>query len=260
MFDLFAGVVAFSILDWVLVAVALIALVGSITSYAHERFGVSFLGLLAIVGVAGFMNHTQLLDMFHQGSLVKTLVKPVVGYLIAGIIVSLVNWIFYVMHVKTRYRNLVLDTLNDSTKLEKFKETVIENQNNGSATPLDAALFTDDVIRKVLQLATVADNKLEIFGYSYDLSINFYLSSLKSFASIADIEAMVDKRMAEIFPPKTLKGRGILASAVFEWPITILSLLFSRLLTVLVDKLLFASRKFIDWVSHISFGSHEIKL
>jgi hypothetical protein len=259
MLNFFAGAFAFGLIEWVLIAVIAIALVTSIVSYAAESFGFSFTALVVIYAALGFINKGPLLDYVHAGSMVKAIAYPVGIYLAVGVLVSLVNWIFYVMHVKTRYRNFVLPYLTDSVKFASYKQTVIEAQNAGN-TPIDPALFTDDIVRKILQLDMASQNRLEIFGRSYGARIEFKLGYLKQYGTIAEIEKMVTTIMLENFPPKTLKGKAILASAIFEWPITILSLVFSRILTVLADWLIFTSRKFIDWVSSITFGSHEIKL
>lgn len=257
---LFASAIAFSLFEWIALAVAFVFIVLSISVYAEDAFGLSFFTMLLCFVAIGYVYHQPLIAYFHSTSLIHAIMEPIALYLAIGVGVSFVNWILFCMHVKTRYRNMILPYLTDSDAFQKYANAVIKNLNDGRPTPIDPLTVTDDFIRRVLQLDIAANNKDHIFGRSYKVNTMFDLYSLKHEQSILSVEDTIAKKMAELFPPKTLRGKAILASAVFEWPITILSILFSRFLTVIVDKVIFVSRKFIDLVSHVAFGSHEIKL
>jgi hypothetical protein len=252
-----AGILAFTLLEWAAAAVFLLFLIISIATYSHEKYGPSFFTMVvSLVGI-GFIFKSDLLSYVATTGLVLAIAKPVIGYLIIGIIVSFVNWIFYCMHAKTKYRNLVLITLNDTVAFAAHKAQVIKRLFGGDAT----ATVTDDFARKVLQLQVVSRNQNEIFGHAYSVrSVPSYGMSDLEGTTVESATAYIDQTMANVLPPRALRGKVILSSAVFEWPITILSLVFSRILTVLVDKLVFISRKLVDKVSHLSFGSTDIAL
>jgi hypothetical protein len=251
-----AGLFAFTIVEWAATAVFLLFLVVSIATYSHEKYGPSFFTMLVSLAGIGFIFKNDLLTYVSTTGLVLGIAKPVVEYLLIGLVVSFVNWIFYCMHAKTKYRDLVLNTLNDSVAFATHKAEVIRRVfgENSSET------VTDDFARKVLQLLVVARNAGAIFGNSYKgRALGFTLHDLEG-KSVAKTQEYIDNTMADVLPPRALRGKVILTSAVFEWPITILSLVFKRILTVLVDKLVYISRKLVDKVSHFSFGSTDIKL
>jgi hypothetical protein len=258
---LMAGAVAFTLIEWIAVAAALVLLVVSIAVYSNEHYGVSFVTMVAMFVSIGVFAHVPVFDLIRQPSAIAhAVLLPIVVYLLIGVVVSFANWVLYCMHVKTRYRNLVLPYLMDSEKFANYRANILKQMNDQRKVQFADTDLTDDFVRQVLQLDLATSNKQTIFGYAYKVNTSFDTWTLRQYEMIEDMQAMIAKKMAELFPPRTLQGKTILASAVFEWPITILSTLFSRVLTVLVDKVIFVSRKFIDWVSRISFGSHEIKI
>jgi len=251
-----AGLFAFTMIEWAATAVFLLFLVISIATYSREQYGPSFVTMVVSILGIGFIFKTDFLSYIATSGLVLGIAKPVIGYLIVGLVVSFVNWIFYCMHAKTKYRDFVLNTLNDTVAFAAHKTEVVRRlfgANSGETV-------TDDFARKVLQLQVVSRNSSAIFGNSYNNRVPGYTMHDLEGTTVAKAQEYIDATMADMLPPRALRGKVILTSAVFEWPITILSLVFKRILTVLVDKLVYISRKLVDKVSHLSFGSTDIKL
>ena len=247
-----AGFLAFTFLEWAVFAVAAILLIASITTYSDERYGPSFVCLLAVFAGAGFITHTSLLGYFAANGILIGIVKPVAAYLVIGLIVSLINWIMYVMRAKDKYadavRNYYDARITDTTaKLQGF----VKLAEGETITAL---------AKKAVQLQIALQNQSEIFGRAYAKGrVNFALDDVNGL-TLAQADALVDQKLHDLLPPKALRGINILSSAVFEWPITILSLLFSRFLHMIVNRVLLAGRALFDFVSRVSFGSHDVKL
>jgi hypothetical protein len=252
-----AGLFAFTIVEWAATAVFLLFLAVSIATYSHEKYGPSFVTMLVSLAGIGFIFKTDLLTYVSTTGLVLGIAKPVIAYLLIGLVVSFVNWVFYCMHAKTKYRDLVLNTLNDPVAFASHKAAIIKHL---GLVDDSVNQVTDDFARKVLQLQVVARNSQRIFGNSYNSRVSSFVMSDLDGKTVDETLARIDQSMADALPPRALRGKVILSSAVFEWPITILSLVFKRILTVLVDKLVYVSRKLVDKVSHLSFGSTDIKL
>lgn len=251
---LIADLMAFTVLEWAFCAGAILFLVLSIVGYSNEKYGTSFVLMLVSILGLGFLGKASVIEHFQTVGIFAGVIKPIIYYVLIGFVVSFVNWVFFCMHAKTKYRNHVLRTLMDGRSFAQLKQNIAETMQ------LDITAITDDFARKVLQLQVATHKSDSIFGRSYKANFDvFSYSNLKG-QKLEDASVDIDKRLAEILPPRALRGVVILTSAVFEWPITILSLLFSRLLTVIVDKVVFASRKLVDAVAHISFGSTDVKL
>lgn len=250
-----AGLFAFTIVEWVAVAAFVVFLVMSVATYSHEQYGPSFFTMVVSLAGLGFLFKTDLLTYVQNSNIVLAIAKPLIAYVVIGFVVSFVNWVFFCMRAKERYRSQVLEVIQSTT----YYNNALAAIKKGFGTvdyDLDATL-TKPLIQKIIQAYAATNYNSDIFGSSYSAPDKFYYNRLDGMTlEVAD--AYATETLASALPPKATRGKAILASAVFEWPITILSLVFSRILTVLVDKIIYASRKLFDAVSKLSFGSTDI--
>jgi hypothetical protein len=251
-----ADFLAFTFLEWFAFAAVILLLIGSISTYSDERYAPSFVCLIAAAVGGAYITHTTILSYLATNGLVLGIAKPVIAYLVIGLVVSLFNWIMYNMRAKDRYADAVRNWYDTRVKSDAAKIV-------GNLVPVDGAIELGDtsaLVKKAISLSIAVANQAEIFGRAYRPSrVTFSYDDLSGL-TIAQADEVVTKKLHDLLPPKALRGVNILSSAVFEWPITILSLLFSRFLQMIVNRVLLAGRGLFDFVSRISFGSHDVKL
>jgi hypothetical protein len=261
-----AGFLAFTIVEWVAAAAFLVFLVISIATYSHEKYGPSFFTMVVSLVGLGFLFKANLLDYVHASGLVLGIAKPLIAYIVIGLVVSFVNWVFFCMRAKEKYREKVLKVLQSTASYNNYVDNikkglgVLKVKTDAGEQVVDVfGGLSKGAIQTIIQAFVATNHAESIFGNSYAYPDRMYWNALDGL-NAAESEALAVETLAAALPPKATRGKAILASAIFEWPITILSLVFSRILTVLVDKLIYASRKVIDKVSHISFGSTDISV
>lgn len=250
-----AGFLAFTIVEWVAAAAFLGFLVISIATYSHEKYAPSFFTMAASLVGLGFLFKTDLLTYVQTSGLVLGIAKPLIAFIVIGFVVSFVNWVFFCMRAKERYRSRVLAVMQSTST---YNNTVDAIKKGFGTVDYDLnATLTKPLIQKLIQAYAATNHNEDVFGYSYASPDRFYFGQLQG-KTLEEADTLATQVLADALPPKATRGKAILASAVFEWPITILSLVFSRILTVLVDKIIYASRKLFDAVSKLSFGSTDI--
>jgi hypothetical protein len=254
-----------SFVEWIIVAAGIVFLLASSVSYSNERYGASGFTLVLSFAAFGFL----MKDVF-KGLALSAMVVPalkIVGlYLVIGAIVSLFNWFVFVIQVKNRYRNIAQTNLQRESFLETVKGEFLSNLTKAarhmSLETLNITALSDAVAHKIGLVTIVHENHVQIFGRAYSGRLDFERLKFERIAKMNedDLNAYLDRTLAFFFPPKTRIGMPILVSAVFEWPAVIISNLFSRFITAVVEKLVWISRKGIDAVSGLLFGSHNIEL
>lgn len=252
-----------SMFEWGIVALSIVFLLISSVNYSSEKYGSSgFMLTLSFIAL-GFLMKDSFKGLALMAMIVPAL-KIIGLYLVIGIVISLFNWFVFVIQVKNRYRKVATDALQRESFLDMVKSNFLTNMKK-AASHLGVQQVTtvsDQLLHKLCLLHITHDEKLTIFGnaYSYRLNIETLNYDRAVRMSESELSMHLDRSLQFIFPPKTRIGMPILVSAIFEWPAVIISNLFSRFITAVVEKIVWISRKGIDAVSGFLFGSHNIEL
>lgn len=253
-----------SFIEWIVVAAGLVCLFASSFSYSNDRYGAS--GFTFVIGLAafGFIMRDTVHGLTMTAMIVPAL-KIIGLYLVIGALVSLFNWFVFVVQVKNRYRNVAQENLQRTSFLENVKDEFIDNLNKAAKHRGIAAQYTDlsDALwHKIGLVKIIHDNHSTIFGRTYSNRLNFERFNFDRIVKLNsdELSAYLDRTLAFFFPPKARIGMPILVNAVFQWPIVLISNLFSRFISAVVEKVMWISRKGIDAVSGMLFGSHNIEL
>jgi hypothetical protein len=269
------GVIAgFSLLYWVFLAVAFGFIILSINLFDSKYYGFSGTSMVPPLVIIGWFNRDYIGSVLAAHGPVIGVIQLILMYAAAGIVVAFVNWVFYCWHVKDRYQEAVTDEAR--TRYDDIAEYIIAKlgvftdevtlSNIDTSDPMKYGL-TKMHIQKWLQIKITQSNATTIFGDRNHAS--YVLSMVKSDVdnlitnSITDEDrglARMDTILHKMYPPKALACKRLLIASALEWPITVLWLILARVIRTICDRAFWISRRFLDFVSRISFGSHDVKL
>lgn len=269
------GIVAgFSLLYWIFLAVAFGFTILSVNLFDSKYYGFSGTSMLPPLVIIGWFNRDYIGSVLTAHGPVIGVIQLILMYAAAGIVVSFVNWIFYCWHVKDRYQEAVTDEAR--TNYDQTAEYVISKLGVFTDAFTSSDIDTSDPtkygltkmhIQKYLQIAITKTNARIIFGDRNHA--DYVLSSVKADTdnliknSLGDEDrglARMDAILHKMYPPKALACKRLLIAAALEWPITVLWLVLARVIRTICDRAFWISRRFLDFVSRISFGSHDVKL
>jgi hypothetical protein len=225
--------------------------------------------------VLAFFARNQIGDLIASRGIVVAIIELVALYAVIGLAVSFVNWIFYCWHVKDRYQEAVVEKFrNDYDGAAKFmiKAFGIITPDRLATGEIDTSKpeqygISATLIKKYIQVRATMDSARTIFD---DRNIADYVKTVadadwKNFKDNASKdddkgEARLDALLHKMLPPKALHCKRILIAAALEWPVTVLWLLLARVVRTICDRTFWISRGFLDFISKISFGSHDVKV
>jgi hypothetical protein len=263
------------ILQWIAIIIAVGLLLLSINLFDDRSYGGAGASMIVPTVVLAFFARHQIGDLIAARGLVVAIIELIALYAVIGLAVSFINWIFYCWHVKDRYQEAVVEKFrNDYDSSAKFmikafgnlSQTMLDNGEIDTSKPeqygISAAL-----IKKYIQVRATIDNARTIFD---DRGIAEYVKAVadadwKNFKDNASKdddkgEARLDALLHKMLPPKALHCKRILIAAALEWPVTVLWLLLARVVRTICDRAFWISRGFLDFISKISFGSHDVKV
>ena len=253
-----------SMFEWGIVALSIVFLLIASFNYSSENYGSSGFMLALSFAAFGFLMRDSIKGLALDDMIVPTL-KIIGLYLVIGAVVSLFNWFVFVIQVKNRYCDVAQENLQRESFLENVKSEFFQNftkaeKHRGVVSQITA--LSDATLHKLCLVKIVRDNYATIFGRTYAIRLDVEHFNYDRIVRMNEDElsAHLDRSLQFFFPPKTRIGMPILVSAIFEWPAVIISNLFSRFITAIVEKLVWVSHKGIDAISSVLFGSNDIKL
>lgn len=291
MLTFFTGM-AFGWLDIIYLIACALGLIASIAFYDRHSFGWSGFNLFLVV-VFGTLLWTggdlSVITRIHfTKETIEAILAYVVGYILIGLVVSVVNWIVYIWQVKNRYQTNVYDSMTNpgwkKRAISAITGKFFEYSDSKDYAP-EAFGLSMKLAKLYNQLSVLKKNGADIYG-SYEIAIavdngeqlDNGLDNVKTAYAAARAKAdkgdasadqkaemvveqlysTLDQLLQNVLPPKARYCRAMIISSAIEWPVVILWIFLHRLASVFYTKLFFSCQYFFNTISRLAFGSRHI--
>lgn len=270
-----AFISGFAFFGWAALVIMVILLIIAVNLFDDHSYGGATAAFVPTLILAGLVGRDYISAAIHAHGVVLGTIQLLAYYAVAGLAVSFVNWVFYSWHVKDRYQDAVIASVK--TNWDAFAESIIaklgtpteDDPNNENIEVGNLAKYglSQDHVKKYIQIKAIADNSRTIYGSAKIADAMTSITSSDRSSLMTNAVKDADKGLARMdailhamLPPKAIHCKTMLTATALEWPITVLHLLLARVIRTICDRVFWISRGFLDAVSKLAFGSHDVKI
>lgn len=233
------GLTVLEVILYVLIALAL----GSSVFFNSRKnyIGSGFLFVVTL-GLVGWAFWAPLLTFLETHSIGELILEVVIGYLVMAVITSFISWVLFVWDVKENYERFKANFRPTRSELDACYKLYGEYHQDGSDRDDWARALR--FLQKLNEAASV-----EIFETYNEVrlpEVNFQNTDWTR----AGFEAEVRK----LLPPTFAVFKGMITASAVVWPATLLTIVFSNIISRVVEKFTGLFRKLYDWASELAFG------
>jgi hypothetical protein len=233
--------------DWFLLILSVVFLFPAFYCNENRLYGQSTIWMFVSIGLMGWFFNDKLLAMVESYGIIKTGVYCVFGYVIMGAITAGLFWISYTRRAGEKYNEIIDQARNSQYQYQ------IKTEN-----PILRDLHCKwDAIRDISNLREIFDDRECELSYKMTLITPNLVSKVEQDPTEDNTQRLIEEletSIKSVLPPRFKTCKPFIYGAGYSWPITLVWLLFSRLIKQLIDGIISMFGGVFNKVSALMFG------